>query len=317
MQWSASNETVDLRSRDVIDRVRHLDPTRQWENGGWQKPHSKADPIEDHPYVFSANFNPMMEMLGVGASGIEALDSKDGKPKPPTNMMVMTYPSYDHPYIINEFGWLWINRDGSPTLLTENVYDMLLGDSATPETRREAYAYLHAGLTGFWRAKRGYQGIQHFSYLNHSKPGTGFTSDNFIDMENLVMEPRWHEYHRNVWSPTAVYIDQWEDIFPRGTQYDVPLILINDFNEAVRGKVDLVAVGAEGEVLSKSEGVNVVLDALGQQHLKVSLDIPEDKEFVLFARLSYGDNYSKVMVDRRKLGFAHPGVVAPDFPSTQ
>ena len=30
--WSASNETVDDKSREVIARVRQLDTTRNWEN---------------------------------------------------------------------------------------------------------------------------------------------------------------------------------------------------------------------------------------------------------------------------------------------
>ncbi|MDE0951158.1 MAG: hypothetical protein OSA45_07800 [Halioglobus sp.] len=312
--WSASNETVDMKSTEVIERVRHLDATRQWENGGWQKPHSEGDPIEDHPYIFAANFNPMTEILGLSAKGIEALDENDGQPIPPTNLLGMTYPSNDHPHIINEYGWLWLNRDGTPTKLTENVYDMLLGDAGSPETRREAYAYLHAGLTGFWRAKRGYQGVQHFTYLSHSKPGTGFTSDNFIDLENLVMEPRWHEYHRNVWSPVAVYIDQWADNYKRGGRSDVPLIMINDLPDPVNGTVELIIASPAGEVLSRSELLKVRLEGLGQQVLKLRLEIPDVPEFVLFARLHYGESLSKSMVDRRKLGLAHPGVAIADLP---
>ena len=312
--WSASNETVDIKSREVIDRVRHLDPTRQWENGGWQKPHQAGDPIEDHPYIFSANFNPVMEALGLSAKGIEALDKKDGQPIPTTNMMGMTYPSNDHAHIINEFGWLWLNRDGSPTLLTGNVYDTLLGDALNPDTAREAYAYLHAGLTGFWRAKRGYQGVQHFSYLNHSKPGTGFTSDNFIDLENLVIEPRWHEYHRNVWSPVAVYIDQWSDTYTRGSQSSIPLIMINDLNESVTGTIEMLVTSPAGKIRSRSEVLKVMLDGLGQQELAIELDIPDAQEFVLYARLRYGDELSRSMVDRRKHGFPHPGVRVVDLP---
>lgn len=311
--WSASNETVDLKSREVIDRVRHLDASRQWENGGWQKPHSDADPIEDHPYVFSANFNPVMEALGMSAKGIEALDKKDGQPVPRTNMIGMTYPSNDHAHFINEYGWLWIDREGNPTKLTENVYEDLLGDAATPETRRETYAYLHAGLTGFWRAKRGYQGVQHFSYLNHSKPGTGYTSDNFIDLENLVIEPRWHEYHRNVWSPVAVYIDQWSDIYARGRRSSIPLIMINDLSETVPGTLELLTTSPSGEVLSRSEVRKVMLDGLGQQELALELDIPDTQEFVLYARLRYGDELLRGMVDRRKHGFPHHGVRVVDL----
>jgi hypothetical protein len=35
------------------------------------------------------------------------------------------------PYLINEYGWLWINRDGSLPTLTVDVYKRLLGENAT------------------------------------------------------------------------------------------------------------------------------------------------------------------------------------------
>jgi len=308
--WSASNETTDVKSREVIDRVRYLDTTRQWENGGWQSPHGSNDPIEDHPYVFSANFNPIMQMLGLASDSIEALERHNGEPRSPMNLAAITYPSWDHAYINNEYGWLWLNRDGSPTLLTEDVYAKFMPDDATADEYREAYAYLHAGLTGFWRTKRGYAGIQHFAYLGHSKPGNAFTSDNFVDIENLVMEPRWHEYHKNVWSPVTVYIDKWADDYKRGKSQKVPLLLINDLHDAAEGALRLFAADVDGDILSKSEPIPIRLEPLGQQTLKLKLVMPEQKEFVLYAELTSVEPGRFAMRDRRKFGLEHPGVIA-------
>ncbi|WOH38175.1 glycoside hydrolase family 2 TIM barrel-domain containing protein [Thalassotalea fonticola] len=310
--WSASNETTDMKSFDTISNVRHLDSTRQWENGGWQKPHDKDDPIEDHPYIFAANFNPLLALLGGNqGAGIEALDNNPGQykgPLNPTSIIQVTYPSDENPYIINEFGWLWLNRDGSATKLTDQIYPRLLGDDNTTDTRREAWAYLHAGLTGFWRAKRGYQGVQHFAYLSHSKPGTAYTSDNFIDLENLVMEPRWHEYSKNVWSPAAVYIDKWSDDYQRGQTADIPLIMINDNLHTMNGEVQLFVTDEAGNVLQKSERVKVSLDKNGEQAFELEIKIPKRKQFVLFAQLLYQDSQKHDVVDKRKVGFKHHGV---------
>jgi hypothetical protein len=316
--WSASNETTDMKSFDTITNVRHLDTTRQWENGGWQKPHHPDDPIEDHPYIYAANFNPIMALLGGNQSeGIEALDQNSGQPKVPTDLasvVNMTYPSAHSPYIVNEYGWLWLNRDGSPTKLTDQIYPRLLGEDNSTDTRREAWAYLHAGLTGFWRAKRGYQGVQHFAYLSHSKPGTAFTSDNFIDLENLVMEPRWHEYSKNVWSPASIYVDKWTDDYPRGEQAKVPLIVINDHHQLVNGEVQLFATDEAGNILEKSERVKVSIDKNGEQSFELELTIPARKQFVLFAQLTYQNGEKFDVIDKRKVGFKHHGVEVASRP---
>lgn len=316
--WSASNETTDMKSFDTISNVRHLDPTRQWENGGWQKPHHQDDPIEDHPYIFAANFNPVLALLGNHGEGIESLDGNSGQHKGPINpksVVQVTYPSSHNPYIINEFGWLWLNRDGSSTKLTNEIYPRLLGDDNTTDTRREAWAYLHAGLTGFWRAKRGYQGVQHFAYLSHSKPGTAYTSDNFIDLENLVMEPRWHEYSKNVWSPAAVYIDKWTDDYQRGKPADIPLIMINDNLQTMNGEVQLFVTDEDGNILEKSERVKVSIDKNGEQAFELEINIPNRQQFVLFAQLIYQDSEKHDVVDKRKIGFKHHGVEVATRPN--
>lgn len=316
--WSASNETTDPKSYEIIERVRGLDMTRQWENGGWQKPHGPADPIEDHPYVFSANFNPVLALMGArAATDIGVLEDRSAMPPHPSNltsMVQMSYPTENNPYIINEYGWLWLNRDASTTNLTKGVYQQLLGEQSTSDERWEARAYLHAGLTGYWRAQRGYQGVQHFTYLGHSKPGRSFTSDNFIDIENLVMEPQWHEYSKNVWSPVAVYIDKWQDDYVRGKEARMPLIMINDEPGMVNGEVQLVVTDDKGRVLSQSEVIKVGLEGYGQQIFDVAIEIPDRREFVLFAQLSASGDKSYSMLDKRKVGFAHPGVKVASRP---
>jgi hypothetical protein len=75
-----------------------------------------------------------------------------------------------------------LNRDGTPTVLTQRLYDRMLGANATPEERRAADAYYVAGLTEYFRAYRQYAAVMHFVYLTASAPG-GYTSDHFRDIE--------------------------------------------------------------------------------------------------------------------------------------
>jgi hypothetical protein len=45
-----------------------------------------------------------------------------------------------NPVIINEYGWMWLNRDGTPTTLSKRVYERLLGPDSTEAQRRRTYA---------------------------------------------------------------------------------------------------------------------------------------------------------------------------------
>jgi hypothetical protein len=66
-----------------------------------------------------------------------------------------------HALILNEYGWIWLNRDGSPTELTKKLYPRLLGEGATAQDRLALNAYLLAGITEYWRAYRQYAGVLH------------------------------------------------------------------------------------------------------------------------------------------------------------
>ena len=86
----------------------------------------------------------------------------------------MVFRTYDgegarnHPYINNEYGWMWLTRDGSDAArISQPAYDLLApGIELMPEERREIYAYIMPELTGYWRARRSYAGVQHFVYLS-------------------------------------------------------------------------------------------------------------------------------------------------------
>ncbi|MGC4055067.1 MAG: hypothetical protein QM757_40015 [Paludibaculum sp.] len=155
----------------VIPEVRKLGPVevRPWDNG-YAVPMGFDDAVEDHPYLFSALMRPE------GNFSMTQLERMTGAKT--TNA---GHPSA-HAVIANEYGWLWLNRDGSPTLLTENVYERLLGKNATPRQRFELYAYNLAGLTEFWRAHRNFAGVLHFTWLTCSYPGVK-TSDHWRDVE--------------------------------------------------------------------------------------------------------------------------------------
>ncbi len=126
------------------------------------------------------------------------------------------------PIIINEYAWLWLNRDGTTTCLTGPVYEKLLGPNSTTEQRRELYAKYLAAKTEFWRAHRDCAGVLHFCGLGYSRSGDkprpegGATSDHFIELEKLKFEPQFEKYVRNAFSPVGIMLDYWGQDLPAG-----------------------------------------------------------------------------------------------------
>ena len=168
----------------ALQAVRGLDlSNRPWDNG-YGQPQSPGDSFESHPYLFS---NPKFKLSGLArVSGVP-----QGNAIPNTG---------NNPIIINEYDWLWLNRDGSPTTLSRKVYENLLGTNATPAQRWHLNARYNAALTEFWRAHRACAGVLHFCGLGYSRTN-GQTCDNFIDIEKLRFEPEFQRYMADAFCP--------------------------------------------------------------------------------------------------------------------
>jgi hypothetical protein len=256
--WDASNETRSKTLMSIIERVRGLDlSNRPWENG-YNIPVGPDDPVEDHPYLFGR--------LGRGfeISDLERMTGGKSTNSPhPTG----------HAVIINEYGWLWLNRDGTPTELTKEVYKRLVGENATPEERFAANAYYLAGKTEFWRAHRNAAGVLHFVYLTVSYPG-GYTSDHFLDVENLRLEPNFEDYMAQAFKPLGVYLNFWQPKLAAAARRSFAVMMVNDEAGTARGRLALVVVGGGGRELARAE-TPFLVPGLGQQTYQLDLSIPD------------------------------------------
>ena len=121
--WNSNNETVAPYLRDtVIPAVRPLDlSNRPWDNGWTMPPMRPDDPISEHLYI-------------IGSRRFQWTDLEQA----PTVKM-RRFPKFNNPIIVNEYGELWLNRDGTPTVLTQRLYDRMLGvecDSGRTACRR-------------------------------------------------------------------------------------------------------------------------------------------------------------------------------------
>ena len=170
--WDANNETRSDETGPAIRQVRGLDlSNRPWDNG-YNPPQEPGDMFESHPYHF---VNPKFKLANLATAD-------------PVPQAEPLHNDGSHAVIINEYGWLWLNRDGTPTTLTKNLYNNLLGEHSTTEQRRHLYATYLAAETEFWRHGRRAAAVMHFTTLGYSRPD-GQTSDHWIDVAKLEFEP--------------------------------------------------------------------------------------------------------------------------------
>jgi hypothetical protein len=261
--WDANNETKDdLFGTKIIPAVRPLDlSNRPWENS-YNPPVSPNDPVEYHPYLMYSG--------GVGKLTFQMseLEKMDGKPKPGA------LPSDKNAPLINEYGWLWLNRDGAPTRLTEKLYPQLLGaTNTTARERLDLYSYLLAGKTEFWRAHRAYAGIIHFVYLTCSYPGV-YTADHFSDVAKLKLDPAFADYMGEAFKPLGVYVNFFQTNLAAGSTRTFKVMLVNDGCQPAAGKLRLVLEDAQGKPLARTER-EFALEALGNASYEIPLTIPK------------------------------------------
>jgi beta-galactosidase len=253
--WDAQNETVTEETGKAIAKVRGLDlSNRPWDNG-WGPVQAPGDAYESHPYLFS---NPNFKLSGLA----DVLGRPGGNPAPNKGGSAI---------ILNEYGWLWLNRDGTPTTLTREVYANLLGTNATPSDRRRLYARYLAALTEFWRARRACAGVLHFCGLGYSRPD-GQTSDHWTDLEQLTYEPEFFRYVREAFAPVGLMIDDWADDLPPGQRREVPVVVISDLYEPWEGQVRFRLLAGDG--VAEELTVAHVAEPLGSNRMTFTCTIP-------------------------------------------
>jgi len=266
--WDANNETWDpMFGEKIIPAVRNLDLSqRPWENS-YNPPAGPDDPVEDHPYEFQAMADGGQEF------NMTSLETPGG---------IMPGAATGHSLILNEYGWLWLNRDGSPTELTKELYPRLLGEGASAKERLELNAYLLAGITEYWRAYRQYAGVLHFVYLTGSDP-QGYTSDHFRDVEKLDLNPEFMDYMSNAFAPLGVYLNFWKPSLTAGSTQLFQVMMVNDHSRPVEGALMLALEAINGEQLGRKT-MKFSLAPLGQQTYYIDFAVPQSTgKFILKA----------------------------------
>ncbi|HEY3756885.1 MAG TPA: glycoside hydrolase family 2 TIM barrel-domain containing protein [Opitutaceae bacterium] len=266
--WDASNETTSDQTGPAVAQVRGLDLShRPWSNS-YSPPAEPGDVFESHPYHFQ---KPNFRLS----------DLATADPIPQGNAR---HNDGTHAVVINEYGWLWLNRDGTPTTLTKEVYENLLGKHSTTAERRHLYARCLAAETEFWRANRHAAAVMHFTTLGYSRPD-GQTSDNWSDVGSLAWESEFLRYVKDAFAPVGLMVDFWRDDAKAGTEEKIGVRLINDLGEPWSGPVALRLRSMDGSTVYEATR-NATIDSYGRTAVDFGVTWPSTSgRFILEAEL--------------------------------
>jgi hypothetical protein len=303
--WDSSNESNWDKLPEIVTAVRPLDlSNRAWENS-YSPPAGPDDPCEAHPY------------LGVNKKYLDlrtlnAFDPNDLAEGFAEGGWLRSPGASGRCCLINEYAWLWLYPDGTPLDITAGIYEKI------PLAERQDYRfYLTAALTEMWRAQRCAVGIFDYQYFGSYLPRTPgpYHFGDFADATTLRLHPEFERYMIDAFKPLGVYLKFWGDGAPGterplspwfpihgGTERRFSVVLVNDDQEPVSGKLVLSLENLEGKTLASSEKP-FKLDGVGKATYELSVPIPQENGKYLLKAVAYpqSSRHKSPTVSRRKI----------------
>jgi beta-galactosidase len=263
--WDGANETFDPVIANAIRQVRRLDYSNRPWDAGWNVPGDPGDSDEAHPYHFIFGPDQPFRMYKLARDPGTRAGLFIAQPYADKKLL------WPNAIIINEYGGLWLNRDGTPTTLSKGIYDYLLDPAATTAQRRELYARDMAALTEFFRVHRKAAGVLEFSGLDYSRPD-GQTSDDFIDIEKLTRDPSFSRYVGDAFAPVGLMVDSWAEEYEAGASKEFAVLLVNDLAEDWKGNVRFRVL--QGDKVINERVTPAAIPAFGTGRVTFSIQIP-------------------------------------------
>jgi beta-galactosidase len=292
--WDAINENTDMYiGNTLIPELKKLDPTRIWDAGYMVEGVMKSDEMDEpHPYmgrVSSKITEPRKDFYPLG--------NLDYKPRSLVNIQKAGVPQ-----LANEYGWIWLWRNGMPSKLTVNEYNYYLGNRSTPEENREFQAYYLQLETEWLRSEPQLAGVLAFCYLANNY---GYTGDWFInDIKELTPAPTLN-WFAQAFAPSAVFINMTDERYVKlanphqpGEKLSFKLAKINDVNKEIAGKVTLKILDREGKLVAKKT-IPVTLSAFDRSAVTVEMSLPKKPGGYLLLAEFLADGNLNPVISRR------------------
>jgi len=294
--WDAINENWDdYIGNTLIPELKKLDPTRVWDAGYMTGDKMALDEMDEpHPYQ-----GPMpWTSIPLFEKNPYPLGNLDYKPE-----LIQKLNEAGTAQLVNEYGWVWLWRNGTPSKLTVDFYKYYLGPGSTPGQNRDFQSYWMQLETEWLRSNTEVAGVLAFCYLANNY---GYTGDWFIDnIKDLKPSPTL-DWFRHAFAPSAVFINLTDERYTKFIESHQPgsilqfrLTGINNLGNSSSGTVKLRLVDQTGKYVSEQK-FPVKLQSFLRTDIPVSLTLPaETGGYVLVAEFT-PENGSPV-VSRRFL----------------
>ena len=294
--WDAINENWnEYVGNELIPELKQLDPTRIWDAGYMTAEEMALDEMDEpHPYMIPG-WRPDLP------------DYLQENPYPLGDLF--WWPERWHQefassaaQLVNEYGWVWLWRDGSPSHLTKQVYPYYLDENATAEDRWEMQAYWLQCQTEWLRTRRDLAGILAFCYLSDN---LGFTGDWWVgEVAELNPSPTLH-WFQHCFAPSGVYIDlrdqryiKMGEAYEPGAEFSVNLVGVTDKQSVVNGTVTLRLLNAQGKERLQ-QNMDIQIRPNENQYMPVCFKLPEiEGGYVLIAEFIEAGKQNSVLSRR-------------------
>jgi hypothetical protein len=268
--WDGINENTDLFiGNTLIPELKKLDPTRVWDAGYMREDLMKSDEM-DEPHPYEGRIVSSEEGLEKTEYPLGNLDYK------PHALKMIKEAGV--PQLANEYGWIWLWRNGMPSKLTVDVYKYYLGNNSTPSQNREFQAYDIQLETEWLRSESNLAGVLAFCYLTNNY---GYTGDWFIgNIRDLKPAPALN-WFANAFASSAIFINLTDERYVKQAiphqpeeRLQVKLAKINDLPVKVSGKVTLRLLNSDGQAITETS-YPVVMEAFDRSFLTAGISLPK------------------------------------------
>jgi beta-galactosidase len=303
--WDAINENSnEFIGRTLVPELKKIDPTRIWDVGYMGEGYhvGKADMnVEldemDEPHLYSLKYfsdtSALIKRLERDPYFLGEFDN------------LYEYNSVLNtavPQLCNEYGWIWLWRDGTPTKLTKPQFDYFCGINATPSQRREFQAYWIQIDTEWLRAERGLAGILAFTYLTNNY---GFTGDWFLNPIGDLKPGITLKWLKHCFAPVGVFLNLQDQRYMKyGNHYDpgeeilFNILGVNDLSDQKSGRYSMKIIDSEGRTFSELNGI-ITIPAYQKKYEPVAITMPDENGGYLILLEFFEDGKTEAVLSRR------------------
>ncbi len=268
--WDAINENWDDYIGNIlIPELKELDGTRIWDTGYMTSDEMTSDEMDEpHPY------QGVIAWLQPGANrDVYPLGSLDFKPA-----SLLKIQEASSAQLVNEYGWIWLWRNGSPSKLTVETYNYYLGSNSTPEQNWEFQSYWMQLETEWLRSEPAIAGVLAFCYLTNNYGYTGdWFKGNIKDLEPTITL----DWLKHAFAPAATFINLTDERYIKIKQPHEPdsnllfnLAGINNLTIPVNGTVEIKLLDNSGNS-SVNQKMDVSLQSFQRTDIPVSIILPK------------------------------------------